>query len=105
LLEGHATHITELAAKRVVGDVGAIERRVKARRKRSAPIRLLEAVAGIQMKREQYVTGKKFCEEIWQHGGAEALAPAWRGPQWAPTMDELREPKSWLARVAAHSAT
>jgi coenzyme F420 biosynthesis associated uncharacterized protein len=105
LLEGHATHITELAAKRVVGDLPAIERRVNARRKRPAPIRLLEAVAGIQMKRQQYIAGKKFCEEIWKRGGAEALAPAWRGPEWAPTMDELQAPQTWLARVGAHSAT
>ena len=105
LLEGHATLITELAASRVVSDHAAIERRVQARRKRPAAIRLLEAVAGIQMKRQQYVIGKKFCEEIWKHGGAEALAPAWRGPEWAPTIDELKEPTSWLARVGAHSPT
>ncbi len=105
LLEGHATHITELAASRVVADHAAIERRVQARRKRPAAVRLLEAVAGIQMKRQQYVIGKQFCEEIWKHGGAEALAPAWRGPEWVPTIDELKEPTSWLARVGAHSPT
>ena len=57
------------------------------------------------MKRQQYVIGKTFCEEIWKHGGAEALAPAWRGPEWAPTTDELKEPMSWLARVGAPSPT
>jgi coenzyme F420 biosynthesis associated uncharacterized protein len=100
LLEGHATHVTELIAKRVLPNHEAINKRIAARRKRPPLMRFLEALAGIDMKRQQYVIGKGFCEAVWEHGGAEALAPAWRGPEWAPTRDELREPDRWLARVA-----
>lgn len=100
LLEGHATHVTELIAKRVLPGHEEINRRIAARRKRPPLMRLLEAISGIEMKRQQYVIGKGFCEAVWEHGGAEALAPAWRGPEWAPTRDELREPDRWLARVA-----
>jgi putative hydrolase len=100
LLEGHATHVTELIAKRVLPGHEEINRRIAARRKRPPLMRLLEAISGIEMKRQQYVIGKGFCEAVWEHGGAEALAPAWRGPEWAPTRDELKEPDRWLARVA-----
>ncbi len=103
LLEGHATHITELAGKRVLDNYGAMVERVEERRKRPPIVRLLEALGGIEMKRQQYLNGREFCRKIWEHGGAEALAPAWRGPEWAPTMDELADPDSWLARVAAPS--
>jgi coenzyme F420 biosynthesis associated uncharacterized protein len=103
LLEGHATHITELAAKRVLDDYGAIERRLNERRRRPPIVRLLEAIGGIEMKRQQYVIGHQFCKKIWELGGAEALAPAWRGPEWAPTTEELAEPEAWLARVNAPS--
>jgi coenzyme F420 biosynthesis associated uncharacterized protein len=99
LLEGHATHVTELIAKRVLPSHEDINRRVAARRKRPPLMRLLEAVAGIDMKRQQYVIGKGFCEAVWAQGGAQALAPAWRGPEWAPTPDELKDPDRWLARV------
>jgi coenzyme F420 biosynthesis associated uncharacterized protein len=99
LLEGHATHVTELIAKRVLPNHEAINRRLAARRKRPPLMRLLEALSGIEMKRQQYVIGKGFCEAVWEHGGAQALAPAWRGPEWVPTLDELKEPDRWLARV------
>lgn len=101
LLEGHATHVTDLIAKRVLPDHEVISRRLAERRKRPPIVRVLEAIAGIDMKRQQYVLGKGFCEAVWEHGGAAALEPAWRGPDWAPTMEEISEPPLWLARVGA----
>lgn len=99
LLEGHATHITDLIAKRVLPKAAEIDQRVAQRRKRPPLVRLLESVAGLDMKRQQYILGHRFCRDIWEHGGAEALAPAWRGPEWVPTLAELREPQRWLDRV------
>jgi coenzyme F420 biosynthesis associated uncharacterized protein len=101
LLEGHATHVTELIGQRVLPDYPALRQRIEARRYRPPLIRLLEAIAGIEMKRRQYIVGRTFCETIWDHGGAEALAPAWRGPEWVPSRDELRDPQTWLQRVGA----
>ena len=103
LLEGHATHITELAAKDVLDDYDTMLRRVNERKRRPPIVRLLEAIGGIEMKRQQYVIGHEFCKKIWEAGGADALAPAWRGPEWAPTTEELAAPETWLARVAASS--
>jgi coenzyme F420 biosynthesis associated uncharacterized protein len=100
LLEGHATHVTELIARRVLPNHEELNRRIEARRKRPPLLRVLEALAGIDMKRQQYVLGKGFCEAVWAEGGAAALEPAWRGPEWVPTSDELREPDRWLRRVA-----
>jgi uncharacterized protein (DUF2342 family) len=51
------------------------------------------------MKRQQYVIGRTFVEAVWAQGGARALEPAWRGAEWAPTLDELKEPDRWLSRV------
>ena len=62
--------------------------------------KLLEALGGIDMKRQQYVIGKGFCEAVWAHGGPGALAPVWRGPEWMPTLDELSEPDRWISRVS-----
>jgi coenzyme F420 biosynthesis associated uncharacterized protein len=101
LLEGHATLVTELIAKRTLPDYEELQRRIEARRKRPPLMRLLEALAGLDMKRQQYVLGRQFCERIWQHGGADALAVAWTGPASIPTLDELRDPDRWLDRVGA----
>ncbi len=101
LLEGHATLITELISQRVLPDYEALQARLEQRKRRPALIRLLEAVSGLEMKRQQYVVGRTFCEAVWNHGGADALAAAWRGPEWVPTMEELRVPERWLTRVSA----
>lgn len=101
VLEGHATLVTELIGKRVLADYEQLQERIKQRQRRPAPIRLLEAVSGLEMKRQQYVVGRSFCEGVWEHGGADALAPFWQGPEWTPTAEELREPQRWLERVGA----
>jgi coenzyme F420 biosynthesis associated uncharacterized protein len=101
LLEGHATLICELIAKRTLPNYEELQQRIEARRNRPPLMRLLEALAGLDMKRQQYVIGRGFCEYVWQHGGADALAVAWTGPSSIPTLDELREPERWLSRVGA----
>lgn len=101
LLEGHATYVTDLIARRVLPDHAEVERRMKERRKRPPLVRLLEAIAGIEMKRQQYVLGRSFVEAVWDQGGAGALAPAWIGPDTVPTLEELRDPSRWLSRIAA----
>jgi coenzyme F420 biosynthesis associated uncharacterized protein len=101
LLEGHATLITELIGKRVLPDYEALAARIEQRKRRPAIVKLLESIAGLEMKRQQYVLGRGFCEAVWKHGGPRALDPAWRGPEWVPTLDELRAPDLWLDRVGA----
>lgn len=104
LLEGHATYVTDLIAERELEDFEGLRQRIERRRRRPPLLRVLEAVAGLEMKRQQYVLGRSFCEAVWAHGGSDALAAAWRGPEWAPTLEELREPQAWLDRVGAPSA-
>ncbi len=101
LLEGHATLITELIGKQVLPDYEALAARIEQRKRRPAIIKLLESIAGLEMKRQQYVLGRGFCAAVWKHGGPRALEAAWRGPEWVPTLDELRAPDLWLDRVGA----
>lgn len=100
VLEGHATLVTDLIAKRVLPDHEEIDRRVAQRRQRPPLVRFLEALGGIEMKRQQYVLGRRFCEAVWSHGGPAALAPAWRGPEWMPTRREISDPDRWMSRVS-----
>lgn len=99
VLEGHATHLTDVISEQVIEDYEAMQRRIKEQRRRPPALKLLEAIAGIEMKRQQYVLGRAFCAGVWEHGGAAALAPVWAGPENIPTSEELRDPAAWLARV------
>lgn len=100
LLEGHATYVTDRVAGRIIPDYETFQRRIREARRRPPLVRVVEALVGIDLKRQQYVLGRSFCEAVWAEGGAEALAPAWRSPEGAPTLSELRDPASWLERTA-----
>lgn len=100
LLEGHATHVTDLIGRRVLDDYAGLQRRIETRRRRPPVMRLIEGVMGLEMKRQQYVLGHSFCRAVWERGGAQALAPAWAGLESVPTPEELRAPELWLKRVA-----
>jgi uncharacterized protein (DUF2342 family) len=92
--------VTDLIAKRVLDDYEGLNRQMEQRRQRPPVMRLIEAMAGIEMKRQQYVQGRDFCRAVWDAGGSAALAPAWTGPDRMPTQEELKSPKLWLERVA-----
>lgn len=100
VLEGHATHVTDLISARLIPDYDNMQRRIKSSRKRPAFMKVIEALAGLEMKRQQYIVGREFCEEIWNQAGPKALDPFWAGPDAIPTQSELTDPELWLRRVA-----
>jgi len=100
VLEGHATHVTDVIAGRILPGRAELEAKLAERRNRPPLLRLIEALAGLEMKRQQYLVGRAFCARLWEIGGAEALAPFWTGPDAIPTPEELADPEGWLARVS-----
>jgi uncharacterized protein (DUF2342 family) len=48
----------------------------------------------------QYEVGETFVAAVEREGGPRAIDAAWRGPEWLPSLDELHDAPSWLARVA-----
>ena len=49
----------------------------------------------------QYEVGEAFVTAVENEAGPRALDPAWRGPEWLPTVEELSQPRAWLTRVDA----
>ena len=62
---------------------------------------LLHKLFGLDAKMRQYEVGEAFVAAVENEAGPRALNPAWRGPEWLPTVDELSQPLAWLARVDA----
>lgn len=99
VLEGHGNRVmNELGRVHVAGQDRMV--RVLSSRRRSAGLTgLLSRVLGLDAKMRQYEVGERFVEAIEREAGPRALDPAWRGPEWLPTLDELGAPSSWLVRV------
>jgi uncharacterized protein (DUF2342 family) len=51
------------------------------------------------MKMEQYRLGEEFVNAIVEARGRSAALQLWKGPEYMPTMDELRSPNAWINRV------
>jgi coenzyme F420 biosynthesis associated uncharacterized protein len=100
VVEGHAEHVMDAVGRDALRDLeqlrGALNRR---RAERSAPWRLLERLLGLELKMRQYEVGKRFCDEVVEREGVEALHRVFEGPESLPTWAELEDPGTWMARV------
>ena len=107
VLEGHAEHVMDAvgARARCPRSPGCAPRWTVAARERSAPARLLERLLGLEMKMRQYELGKAFCDGVVEREGVEALNRVWEAPEMIPTLVELEDPGSWLARTRVPSVT
>ena len=100
LLEGHGDITMDRAGKDHVPSAPRFSRALKARRQQAGSAqRFLQRLLGFEAKLNQYAQGERFIEAVEELGGPDALDPVWRGPSWLPTLEEIRTPEEWLARV------
>jgi coenzyme F420 biosynthesis associated uncharacterized protein len=101
VLEGHGNRVmNELGAEHVHGQA-RMARVLETRRQAGGASGFVQKLLGIEAKLRQYEVGEAFVTAVEREAGPRALDPAWRGPEWLPTVDELTEPTAWLARVDA----
>ncbi len=105
LLEGHGDVVMSRAAGPLVPDTERFERIMQARRQRGNPLtRFIQRLTGVEAKLNQYAAGARFIAEVEATGGERVIDACWRSPDDLPTMDEIREPRRWLARVSGVGA-
>ena len=104
LLEGHG----DITMNRAGGDrVPSAERfgRVLRQRRQQArgAARLLQQAIGLEAKLKQYEQGERFVAAVEAAGGAELLEQVWVGPEWLPSLAEVREPPIWIDRARSEA--
>jgi coenzyme F420 biosynthesis associated uncharacterized protein len=106
VLEGHAEHVMDAVGAELVPSLPRLRAAMDRRRaSASAPARLLQRLLGLEMKMRQYQLGKAFCDGVVEREGVEALNRVWEAPGMLPTLAELEDPDSWLARTRVPSVT
>jgi coenzyme F420 biosynthesis associated uncharacterized protein len=110
LLEGHGDVTMDRAGADRIPNAERFSRVLRQRRQSiNAPMRLVQKLIGFEAKMNQYEQGERFIEAVEATGGPALLEHAFRGPEWLPTLGEIRDPALWLARVqsldAAHLAS
>lgn len=101
VVEGHGNYVMDKVGAEVIPSFGRMRRVFDQRRAQTNLVqRVLNNVIGLEMKLRQYELGQRFCEGVVAEGGPQALGQLWADPENFPTLEELRNPVSWLRRVA-----
>jgi coenzyme F420 biosynthesis associated uncharacterized protein len=99
LLEGHGHVVMDRIGRRVLKTQARMSLILKTRR--SDPrTQAFFRLTGLEMKIRQYEIGERFIQAVEREAGWKALARAWEGPQWLPTLSEIEQPTRWLERAA-----
>lgn len=102
LLEGHGDVTMTRAGGDLLPSAERFTRVLQARRTQANPIaRTVQRLLGLEAKLNQYALGARFLAAIEDARGPHAVDRCWGGPDLLPTIDEIREPASWLERVDA----
>jgi putative hydrolase len=98
VIEGYADWVVAESGSSLLSELDKIREGASRRRvERSAAERLLEGLLGLDLKPEHYRAGVRFVQTVADAG---KLGDLWEGPNQTPTLEELREPAKWLARVS-----
>jgi coenzyme F420 biosynthesis associated uncharacterized protein len=100
LLEGHGDVTMDRAAADRVPQADRFARALRSRRREvSTGARMVQQLVGLQAKLNQYEQGERFIEAVEAAGGPELLGRAFEQPANLPTLAEIQDPPSWLARM------
>ena len=100
LLEGYSNHVMNGAGARILPNFAEIHDRFERRGEwRGAVERAIMRLTGLDLKMEQYVAGERFADAVITQRDRTFLNRVWTGPEMLPSLDEIRNPESWIARV------
>jgi coenzyme F420 biosynthesis associated uncharacterized protein len=100
LLEGHGDVTMDRAAAERVPSAPRFARVLRARRaEMGAATKFLQRLIGLEAKLAQYEQGEKFIAAVEDVGGPELLNRAFEQPGNLPSMEEIKDPSLWLARL------
>ena len=100
LLEGHGDVTMDRAGAAEVPGAAHFSQVLHERRTQARGLtKLMSKLLGLDAKMRQYAEGERFVESVEAAGGPALLARVWEGPEWLPTLEEIRDPAAWVARA------
>ncbi len=100
LVEGYSNHIMNAIGREVLPNFDLIERRIEARKgSRNLAQQLFNRVTGMDLKLLQYQQGQHFVDTVVEQRGVAFALQVWQRAENLPTLDEIRDPAQWIARM------
>ena len=102
VVEGYSNHVMNAVGRDLLPTYEEIARKFERRqRQRTGAERLFARLTGLDVKLEQYRLGQAFVDRVAAERGHAFARRVWDGPDYLPTMVEIREPERWMARLDA----
>jgi coenzyme F420 biosynthesis associated uncharacterized protein len=100
VVEGHGNFVMDRVGSVEIPTFSEMKERFMAQREQtSVAERTLQKAMGLDMKYAQYSQGEAFMAAVADSSGMDGVNLVWERPENIPTIAELADPKSWLARV------
>lgn len=105
IVEGSGNYVMNSVGKELLPSYDYIHERVEHRQgNRKLIEKLFMRITGLDIKMEQYALGEVFLKHVAEAKGQPFANLAWRGPDYLPIIEEIKNPDAWIARVAAMQA-
>jgi len=95
--EGYGDHVMHGLGRELLPSYPRIEEAKSRLDTPNDPV--FERLLGIEMKREHYEAGGRFCDTVVELTDEATLAHMWDSPDAMPSWPEVEEPRLWLART------
>ncbi len=100
MVEGYSNHVMNAVGKDLLPTYALIARKFEQRQhERSAAEQLFARLTGLDVKMEQYRLGEAFINRVVEERGHDFVRRIWDGPEFLPTMEDIRDPARWLTRM------
>ncbi|HET9059942.1 MAG TPA: zinc-dependent metalloprotease [Acidimicrobiales bacterium] len=105
LLEGHGDIVMNRAAAGRLPQAPRFAQTLSERRERAGAAKAISTLVGLDAKMRQYRLGEQFVTEVESAGGRDLFDLVWSGPEYLPTMSEIKAPFLWVERVGGLGRT
>jgi coenzyme F420 biosynthesis associated uncharacterized protein len=100
LLEGHADIVMGSVGDDVIPGATRFAKVLSDRRARAkGSAKFIQQLLGVEAKLRQYRDGEGFVEAVIAERGVAGFSQVWQRPENLPSLEEIRSPERWLARV------
>jgi coenzyme F420 biosynthesis associated uncharacterized protein len=100
IVEGYGNHIMNAVGSQLLPSFAQIEQRVAQRQSTRTLIeQLFNRITGMDLKLAQYQQGEAFIDAVIKDRGPEFAHRVWERVENLPTLEEIRNPQQWIARI------
>ena len=94
--EGYADHVMHELGREWLPSYSRIDEAISRLGTPTDPV--FERLLGVEMKREHYEAGRRFCDTVADMTDEATLTRMWDSAEAMPSWPEVEEPRLWLAR-------